>query len=63
MLDVREHVLPSVLPDALVDDDLVQLAEPAVRARLQGAPAPGTPVTVRLEAADPATRKVTFTLA
>ena len=47
----------------VVDDDLVQLAEPAVRARLQGAPAPGTPVSVRLEAADPATRKVTFTLA
>ncbi len=44
----------------VVDDDLVQLAEPAVRAKLPGAPAPGTAVTVRLDAADPATRTVTF---
>ncbi len=46
----------------VVDDDLVQLAEPAVRAKLPGAPEPGSAVTVRLDAADPKTRKVTFSL-
>jgi exoribonuclease R len=47
----------------VVDDDLVQLTEPAVRAKLPGAPEPGTPVTVVLEQADPAARKVAFRLA
>ena len=44
----------------VIDDGLVQLREPAVRARLAGTPAPGTEITVRLERADPATRTVTF---
>jgi exoribonuclease R len=49
--------------DAIViDDDLIQLREPAVRAKMTGAPEPGTEVRVRLERADPATRTVTFTL-
>ncbi len=47
----------------VVDDDLVQLAEPAVRAKLPGAPPPGTSVTVVLRSADPAARKVTFAVA
>lgn len=47
----------------VVDDDLVQLSEPAVRAKLPGAPPPGSAVTVRLESADPAARKVAFSVA
>ena len=45
----------------VVDDDLVQLTEPAARAKLPGAPEPGSAVTVRLERADPATRTLIFT--
>jgi exoribonuclease R len=49
--------------DAIViDDDLIQLREPAVRAKMPGAPEPGSEVRVRLERADPATRTVTFAL-
>jgi exoribonuclease R len=44
----------------VVDDELVQLTEPAVRAKVPGAPEPGTPVTVVLDRADPAARTVTF---
>ncbi len=48
----------------VVDDRLVQLADPAVRAKIDGpCPEPGAEVTVRLERADPATRTVTFTVA
>ncbi|HEY3020928.1 MAG TPA: RNB domain-containing ribonuclease [Solirubrobacteraceae bacterium] len=48
----------------VVDDGLVQLREPAVRARLEGGcPAPGSEVGVRLDRADPATRTVAFSLA
>jgi exoribonuclease R len=47
-----------------VDDETIQLREPAVRARLEeGCPEPGSEVTVRLERADPATRTVAFALA
>jgi exoribonuclease R len=47
-----------------IDEDVVQLRDPAVRAKLVGGcPKPGTELTVRLERADPATRKVTFTAA
>ena len=49
----------------VVDDRVVQLREPAVRAKLggEGAPVPGTEVTVRLTCADPDAREVTFALA
>jgi exoribonuclease R len=47
----------------VIDDDLIQLREPAVRARMEGAPEPGSEVPVRLEQADPATRTVRFALA
>ena len=47
----------------VIDDKLVQLRDPAVRARLHaGTPAPGTEVSVRLDRADPATRTVSFSL-
>ncbi|MDA0184166.1 RNB domain-containing ribonuclease [Solirubrobacter phytolaccae] len=46
----------------VIDDGVIQLRDPAVRAKVSGSPAPGTTVTVRLERADPATRTVTFTL-
>src|SRR4051794_37253865 len=47
----------------VVDDGLVQLRDPAVRARLEaGSPEPGTEVSVRLDRADPATRSVEFSL-
>jgi hypothetical protein len=44
----------------VIDDDVVQLRDPAVRAKVSGTPAPGTEVVVRLERADPATRTVEF---
>ncbi len=45
----------------VIDDRTVQLAEPAVRAPVEGAcPEPGTEVEVRLSAADAATRSVRF---
>jgi exoribonuclease R len=48
----------------VVDEKLVQLAEPAVRGRLDGhAPEPGSDVTVRLERADLAERTVRFSAA
>ena len=48
----------------VIDDQLVQLREPPVRAELaEGCPAPGSEVVVRLERADPATRTVTFAVA
>src|SRR4051794_27046121 len=48
----------------VIDDGLVQLRNPAVRARLEdGAPAPGSEVSVRLDRADPATRTVAFSVA
>ncbi|MCU1676088.1 MAG: ribonuclease [Frankiales bacterium] len=44
-----------------IDDDLVQLRDPAVRTRIDGPPLPiGAPITVRLEAVDPVTRTVHF---
>lgn len=47
-----------------VDDETIQLREPAVRARLDdGALEPGAEIAVRLERADPATRTVAFALA
>ena len=51
--------------DAIViDDGLVQLRDPAVRAKLEAdCPAPGSEVSVRLERADPATRTVVFAAA
>ena len=66
VVDLVEAVLlegrEGELFDAVViDEALVQLREPAVRGRLEaGGPPPGTPVTVRLERADPATRSVLF---
>jgi exoribonuclease R len=48
----------------VIDDRLVQLREPAVRASLsEKGPAPGSEVTVRLDRADPAARTVAFSLA
>ncbi len=45
----------------VVDEGLLQLREPAVRARLaEGCPELGSEVTVRLVGADPATRSVEF---
>jgi len=47
----------------VIDDGLVQLRDPAVRARLEaGAPEPGTQVVVRLDRADVAARAVAFSL-
>ena len=67
-LDLTEAVLlhgreGETFPAVVIDDAVVQLRDPAVRAKLAtGTPAPGTEVTVRLERADPATRTVTFSL-
>jgi hypothetical protein len=48
----------------VIDDGLVQLREPAVRAKVvEGCPAPGSEISVRLERADPGARSVTFTVA
>jgi hypothetical protein len=45
----------------VIDDQLVQLADPPVRANLsEGCPPPGSEVVVRLERADPGTRTVEF---
>ena len=45
----------------VIDDQLVQLRDPPVRAKLdEGCPAPGSQVSVRLDRADPATREVAF---
>ncbi|HEX2087179.1 MAG TPA: RNB domain-containing ribonuclease [Solirubrobacteraceae bacterium] len=45
----------------VIDEDVVQLRDPAVRGRLErGCPEPGTEVVVRLERADPGTRTVAF---
>jgi exoribonuclease R len=51
--------------DAIViDDALVQLRDPAVRAKLDGeSPEPGSEVRVRLGRADPTSRTVAFALA
>ena len=51
-------------PAVVIDDGLVQLRDPAVRGRLDGdGAAPGSEVSVRLDRADPVTRKVSFSLA
>ena len=48
----------------VIDDQLVQLRDPPVRAKLEaGCPPPGTEVVVQLERADPATRTVEFATA
>ena len=48
----------------VIDDGLVQLREPAVRAKVEGeCPEPGSEATVRLDRADPATRTVVFSAA
>jgi exoribonuclease R len=48
----------------VIDDGLVQLRDPAVRARLEkGCPKPGAEVTVRLDRADPDRRQVAFSAA
>jgi exoribonuclease R len=47
-------------PATVIDEHEVQLAEPAVRARCDGEPEPGTELTVTLVEADPARRKVRF---
>jgi exoribonuclease R len=48
----------------VIDDGVVQLADPAVRAKIDGGicPEPGTEVAVRLDRADPATRTVAFSI-
>jgi exoribonuclease R len=69
VVDLMEAVLlqgrEGELFDAVViDDALVQLRDPAVRAKLDGpSPEPGSEVRVRLDQADPASRKVEFALA
>jgi hypothetical protein len=51
-------------PAVVIDEKVVQLAEPAVRGRLEeGGAEPGTDVTVRLLRADPEKRTVAFALA
>jgi exoribonuclease R len=48
----------------VVDEDLVQLRDPAVRGRVtKDAPEPGSEITVRLERADPTARAVEFAVA
>jgi exoribonuclease R len=48
----------------VIDSGLVQLRDPAVRARLDiDGPEPGSEVSVRLDRADPVTRTVAFSLA
>ena len=47
----------------IVDDDLVQITDPAVRAKVKDVGEPGTAVRVRLAAADPAARRLEFVLA
>jgi exoribonuclease R len=48
----------------VIDEKLVQLREPAVRGRLEGAsPEPGSEVSVRLDRSDPAARTVAFSVA
>jgi exoribonuclease R len=49
----------------VIDDGLVQLRDPAVRARMEDAalPEPGTEIAVRLDRADPAARTVSFSVA
>ena len=45
----------------VIDDELVQLRDPAVRAKVvEGCPPPGSEIRVQLERADPATRTVSF---
>jgi exoribonuclease R len=47
----------------MIDEGLVQLRDPAVRGRLTGtSPALGSEISVRLERADPVTRKVEFSV-
>lgn len=47
-----------------IDDGMVQIRDPAVRAQVEGAePELGSEVAVKLLAADPAARRVEFTLA
>jgi exoribonuclease R len=58
-----QHRVGETFPAVVIDDDLVQLRDPAVRGRLtEGCPDVGTEVSVRLEAADPAKRTVAFAL-
>lgn len=47
----------------IIDDDLVQIAEPAIRAKVKDPGEPGASVRVRLETVDPAARKVQFVVA
>jgi exoribonuclease R len=47
----------------VVDEETIQLREPAVRAQLKGAPEPGSEVVVRLESADVAARAIRFAVA
>lgn len=46
----------------VIDEGIVQLRDPAVRAKVSGAPEQGSAVVVRLQRADPATRTVEFTV-
>ena len=59
-----QHRVGETFQAVVIDTDLVQLSEPAVRGRLtEGCPEVGAEVSVRLEAADPAKRAVAFALA
>ena len=61
LLEGREG---EVFEAVVVDEDLVQLREPAVRGPLaEGCPEPGTELSVRLERSDPGTRTVAFSVA
>lgn len=46
----------------VIDDGVVQLSDPAVRAKVSGTPEPGADVRIRLDRADPAERKVEFSV-
>lgn len=67
VIDLVEAVLLSErvgeeFDGVVIDDGVVQLSDPAVRAKVAGAPAPGADVRVRLDRADPAERKVEFSV-
>jgi exoribonuclease R len=69
VVDLVEAVLLAgregeVFDAVVIDDHAVQLRDPAVRGRVEPAsPEPGTEVRVRLDQADPATRRVVFSVA
>ena len=67
VIDLVEAVLLSErvgeeFDGVVIDDGVVQLSDPAVRAKVAGAPEPGADVRIRLDRAEPAERKVEFSV-